>query len=41
LLNGDFTFCPTTYDFNGLTMAKERDRQLLRDQLHDKLWTTA
>jgi hypothetical protein len=40
LLNGDFTFCPT-YEFNDLTTAKERDRQLLRDELHGKLWTTA
>jgi hypothetical protein len=40
LLNGDFTFCPT-YDFNDLSMAIERDRQLLRDELYDKPWTTA
>jgi hypothetical protein len=37
---GKFTFCAAC-DFNDLSMAKERDRQLLRDELHDKLWTTA
>src|SRR6266481_2482010 len=40
LLNGDFTFCPI-HDFNGLRMAKQHIRQLLRDQLHDRLRTTA
>jgi hypothetical protein len=40
LLNGDFTFCPT-HDFNELILAKEQIRQLLRDELHDKLWMTA
>jgi hypothetical protein len=40
LLNGDFTFCPT-HDFNELSLPKEQIRQLLRDELHDKLWMTA
>jgi hypothetical protein len=40
LLNGDFTFCPIR-DFNELSLAKEHTRQLLRDELHDKLWTAA
>jgi len=40
LLNRDFTFCPTR-DFNELAVAKKHPGQLLRDGLHDKLWTTA
>jgi hypothetical protein len=40
LLNGEFTFCPT-HDFNELSVAKKHTRQLLRDGLHDKLWTAA
>jgi hypothetical protein len=38
LLNGEFTFCPIR-DFNQLAVAEEQTRQLLRDELHDKLWT--
>jgi hypothetical protein len=38
LLNGEFTFCPIR-DFNELAVAEEHTRQLLRDELHDKLWT--
>jgi hypothetical protein len=37
LLNGEFTFCPI-HDFNELRVARERDRQLLRDELPDNLW---
>ena len=40
LLNGNFTFCPTC-DLNELGVAKKHARQLLRDELHDKPWTTA
>jgi hypothetical protein len=40
LLNREFTFCPI-HDFNELGVAEERTRQLLRDELHDKLRTTA
>jgi hypothetical protein len=40
LRNGEFTFCAPC-DFNELSVAKEHTRQLLRDGLHDKLWTTA
>ena len=38
LLNGEFTFCPIR-DFNELAVAEEHTRQLLRDELDDKLWT--
>jgi hypothetical protein len=37
LLNGEFTFCPI-HDFNELRVARERDRQLLRDELPDNVW---
>jgi len=37
LLNGEFTFCPI-HDFNELRVARERDRQLVRDELPDNLW---
>jgi hypothetical protein len=37
LPNGEFTFCPT-HDFNELRVARERDRQLVRDELPDNLW---
>ena len=37
LLNGEFTFCPI-HDFNELRVARQRDRQLLRDELPDNLW---
>src|SRR5262249_58967097 len=37
LLNGEFTFCPI-HDFNELRVARERDRQLVRDALPDNLW---
>jgi hypothetical protein len=37
LLNGEFTFCPI-HNFNELRVARERDRQLLRDELPDNLW---
>jgi hypothetical protein len=37
LLNGEFTFCPI-HDFNELRVVRERDRQLLRDELPDNLW---
>ena len=40
LLNGDFTFCPTS-DFKGLIGQRQHSRQLLRDTLHDDLWPTA
>ena len=35
LLNGEFTFCPI---LGGLRVARERDRQLLRDELPDNVW---
>ena len=38
LLSGEFTFCPSR-DFNELAVAEEHTRQLLRDELHNKLWT--
>ena len=37
LLNGEFTFCPI-HDFNELRVARERDRQLVRDEVPDSLW---
>ena len=37
LLNEEFTFCPI-HDFNELRVARERDRQLLRDELPDNVW---
>ena len=36
-VNGEFTFCPI-HDFNELRVARERDRQLLRDELPDNVW---
>src|SRR5262249_53902802 len=37
LPNGEFTFCPI-HDFNELRVARERDRQLVRDEVPDSLW---